>query len=470
VKRLIEFIRSVIPADPVQLVFLAGVVCLIVARGLRWSPPGLASAVPSAGRLGPWLLYGGAFFVYPVIFAAVAGYFVCFWPGPHPVRRVFWFVCAPALLGLGLLFGRIVYLSGPPASVLESTGGILARQLNLARSILPELPQGFQFALLGLLLICLFVSRLAVGVSSLPLALPGAQLFRAEDSAEWARLQFVVFTIVGPLFLIHVFLSFVAFEIPFFISSRAPARFPGIWFSESATILGTMAACVVLLGLMGRENRKTVWDSIRWPDRISVLLAVAFPVGAGALISTGHFLIDRALWAARDFGKLSPPEFGGYFEIPNPRLLLLFFAAFSEEIIFRGLLQNRFIRRYGAYRGIFLVGIVWAAFHFFSDFSFSRYTGLAIPMQLSFRVFICVALSFVLGWLTFRSGSVVPAAIAHTLYNVLAFSELWPKFPGGKIVVVGLWAVLAMLLYRHWPPHPDDPQSRAVAPSPEFAT
>jgi uncharacterized membrane protein len=37
VKRLAEFIRSVIPADPFQLLFLGGVVCFIAAPGLRGS-------------------------------------------------------------------------------------------------------------------------------------------------------------------------------------------------------------------------------------------------------------------------------------------------------------------------------------------------------------------------------------------------------------------------------------------------
>ena len=35
-KRVAEFLRSVIPADPFQSLFLAGVVCLVVAHGLRW--------------------------------------------------------------------------------------------------------------------------------------------------------------------------------------------------------------------------------------------------------------------------------------------------------------------------------------------------------------------------------------------------------------------------------------------------
>jgi len=111
VKRLAEFIRSVIPADPFQLLFLAGVVCLIAAHGLRWQPVGLPSAGQSAGDFGLWLQYGALIFVYFIIFSGMAGYFVCFWAGKHPLRRVIRWVCAPALLGLGLMFFRILYLT-----------------------------------------------------------------------------------------------------------------------------------------------------------------------------------------------------------------------------------------------------------------------------------------------------------------------------------------------------------------------
>jgi len=202
---------------------------------------------------------------------------------------------------------------------------------------------------------------------------------------------------------------------------------------------------------MGRGDRQTVRDSIRLPDRTSALLSLAFPVGTAVLISTGHFVVDRQLWVAHGFGNVPEPEFGSYFDIPDPYFLLLFFAAFFEETIFRGLLQKRFIQRYGMYRGIFFVGIVWAAFHFFSDFSFSRVTDLIVLEHFGIRMFMCVTLSFVLGWLTLRSRSVIPAVVAHALYNVLVFSGFGPPFPGKDVVRVGFWAILGYALFHYWP-------------------
>ncbi len=84
-KRIAEFLRSVIPANPFQLLFLAGVVCLVVAYGLRcWH------------GIGPFAALG----VFPIIFAGAAGYFICFWPGNHPVRRILGLVFLPTIAGL----------------------------------------------------------------------------------------------------------------------------------------------------------------------------------------------------------------------------------------------------------------------------------------------------------------------------------------------------------------------------------
>src|SRR5262249_36099034 len=202
------------------------------------------------------------------------------------------------------------------------------------------------------LLIAVFVSRMAFGIASLPVTLRNARVSQ-DDLEAWQRLKILIFTLVGPLFLASVLVSFVSIGIPFAIYAKLPAYVQSNWFSRLAPILESAAACAVVLCLMGRENRQTVRDSIRLPGRISALLSLAFPVGTAVLISTGHFVVDRQLWVAHGFGSVPEPEFGSYFDIPDLHFLLLFFAAFFEEIIFRGLLQKRFIQRYGMYRGIF---------------------------------------------------------------------------------------------------------------------
>jgi membrane protease YdiL (CAAX protease family) len=387
--------------------------------------------------------------VFPIIFAGAAGYFVCFWPGNHPVRRILGLVFLPTILGLGLMCGGLAYLSGPSSSVLESTSSAVGHRINWAQMMLWKLPQGFQFSLTGLLLIAIFTSRLAFGIATLPLALPGRHGLQSDDFGSWRRLLLLMWFLMGIVFLPVALLSFITTGVPFLLTSRLPSYVQSDWFSRLSPIIGGMVILGIALCMAGPDGRQAVRNSIRLPGLKWPLLALAFPIAIDVVISTGQYVLDRSQWAAREFGKFAPPQFQSYFDVPSIWLLLLFFGAFFEELVFRALLQPRFIHRYGLYRGIFLVGIVWAAFHFFPDFSFSRSTDWEVLSHLGYRLFMCLALSFVLAWLTLRSGSVVPAAIAHTFFNILVVSPLGPPFAGKGMLRVALWTALAYVLFRY---------------------
>jgi membrane protease YdiL (CAAX protease family) len=400
----------------------------------------------------------------------MAGYFICFWPGDHPVRRISCLVFLPAIAGLALNFSRLVYFTAPTGSVLESAGSAASHRTSWAFWMLRNLPSGFQVSLLGLLLIAIFTSRLAFGIAALPLALPGSPVSQTEDSGSWRRLQILTFVLVGPVFLPSVLLAFVVIGIPVTFYSRVPSYIQSPWFSRLSSIAEIVVVLGIGLAIVGQEGRRRALSLIRVPRLNHVLLALAFPIGIGVFISVGQYLFDRAQWAVRDFGKFAPPQFGAYFELPDPWLLLMIFSALFEEVIFRGLIQERFVQRYGRYRGIFLVGIVWAAFHFFSDFSFSRSVGQGALLTISFRIFMCVSLSFVLAWLTLQSGSVLPAGIAHGFYNVLVRSDFGLPFLGKDTVRVALWALLAYVLFRYWPVQVEDsPEAVPSVANPEPA-
>jgi membrane protease YdiL (CAAX protease family) len=225
-----------------------------------------------------------------------------------------------------------------------------------------------------------------------------------------------------------------------------------VWFNRLSSVAEGAAALGVLLWIMGKENRQVIWSMTRLPKPLHAALGLSFPIGIAALIAAAQYLLARTQWAADGFGREVPPALGSFFDLPDPWLYLSILPAFLEEMIFRGLLQRRFIQRYGIHRGIFLVGIVWAAFHFHSDVSFSRATITGVLTILGSRVAMCLVLNYVLGWLTLRFSSVIPAALAHGFYNVLVYSEFDPPFPGKAALRLGLWAVLACALFRYWPP------------------
>jgi hypothetical protein len=191
-------------------------------------------------------------------------------------------------------------------------------------------------------------------------------------------------------------------------------------------------------------------------------------IGAVICLQSGRFLYDRAVWAKHDVGKYVQPELIHYFNFPDPRLLLGFFPALCEEIIFRGLLQTAFVRRYGIYRGLFLIGIVWSAFHFVTDFSFRTISPSQALLLLATRFGTCLALSYVFGWLVLQSSSIWPSGIAHTLYNVSIAVGTEVYFPGRDIFRILLWAMIALALFHYWPPEDSQISNAPVAmPSPE---
>jgi membrane protease YdiL (CAAX protease family) len=126
------------------------------------------------------------------------------------------------------------------------------------------------------------------------------------------------------------------------------------------------------------------------------------------------------------------------------------FGAFSEEIVFRGLLLPRLMNRYGFHRGIFLTGMVWAAIHFRTD----RYPDHSVEGVLLFwvsRILIRLAMNYVLSWMTLRGHSIIPAGITHTVSNILIVSRATGKAPWNYQILIALWGAASFLLFRFWP-------------------
>lgn len=407
--------------------------------------------------------------IWPIILSGMAGYFVCFWPGRRPQRRILWAVCLPAILGVGLICIRYLSLDKSSGSILES-GNTLKQNLVWAMASLWELGLGLRLSVLGILLIAIFALRVGFGHSLLPITLSSDAHSPNEEGHYWKRIQILVWFLVAPCLLIVSLSTFIAtYSLRLVMGPFVEHSVFG-WFYRSAYIFTMIVAVGIALWITRRDGWVVVRRSLRWPPEKDILLGLFFSAGIGILISIGSYLFDRVQWAAHDFGRYSPPQFGSYFSFPDPWFFLLFIAALSEGIIFRGLLQRIFIQKYGVCRGIVLVGVVWAAFHFFSD-SYSGASDFGVLQRLAFRVFMCLALGFVLSWLTLRSGSVLPAAVAHAIYNILVFSDFGPPFPGKATVRAALWAVLAYVLFRYWPvKEEDEPGTVATIVEPGPAT
>lgn len=124
--RAIQFLRSVLPADPFQLCFLAGLVCLTIAPHLTWWPP--ADRADWSAKLNnssvateySSVLVAAA---YGFILASSAGYFLCFWPGKRTGVKVWLAVVLPAAASVVVTTAKFLSIRHGAYSVLAQVHG-----------------------------------------------------------------------------------------------------------------------------------------------------------------------------------------------------------------------------------------------------------------------------------------------------------------------------------------------------------
>jgi uncharacterized protein len=95
--------------------------------------------------------------------------------------------------------------------------------------------------------------------------------------------------------------------------------------------------------------------------------------------------------------------------------LLGLVIAFGEEYGWRWYLQNELIKL-GKVRGIFLVGLIWAAWHYPAIWMGHNYPGQPLLGTLLFTIY-CVLAAYIFGFIVLKTGSVWLAAFAHAVNN-----------------------------------------------------
>ncbi len=130
----------------------------------------------------------------------------------------------------------------------------------------------------------------------------------------------------------------------------------------------------------------------------------------GATISGGPFLLGlgKQSWLMFTLNILAT---AAAFSLLNG------IPAAGEEFAWRGFLQGQLTQRYGNIKGIAILGFIWSMWHLPAQLA-----GYNFPDNPIFGSFIIspvelIAVSFFLGWLTLKSGSFIPAAIAHGAGN-----------------------------------------------------
>ncbi len=97
--------------------------------------------------------------------------------------------------------------------------------------------------------------------------------------------------------------------------------------------------------------------------------------------------------------------------------LLNAIPAAGEEFAWRGFFQSLLTKRFGTIRGIVLLGVIWSLWHLPAQLAGYNYPENPVLGSFILSPIELVSVSLFLGWLTIRTKSFIPAAVAHGAGN-----------------------------------------------------
>ncbi len=122
----------------------------------------------------------------------------------------------------------------------------------------------------------------------------------------------------------------------------------------------------------------------------------------------------------------------------------------GEELGWRGFLLPQLSEQYGFTTGCLVTGIIWALWHYPLLFAFGFFTRPHASWKIGCFTIMVTALSFVVGWLRFKSNSLWPCILLHASHNVFLqtifdpltapvgrVSYITGEFGGGLVLTVG---------------------------------
>jgi membrane protease YdiL (CAAX protease family) len=460
IKRAAAFIRTCLPAHPSSWLLLLGAVFLFISHTLRWWPGSSYYSRP--------LLWAGCNYLMsvPIFAAGVTAYYLAVVGFKKPARRLLDSILLPVIVGLAAKLIVAFYwfrdVGEPARFVNQVSGAPHLWQPRILFALALNLSVGFQFASVGFVLISVFFVLYSWGRASLPIHLPAQSVsdaFVPED--EYRRSMFFVWMMIAMIFItglpepaLEMFASSAIFHF---------AQLHPDWFSWLRQLSHALLLLAFVCIALGKAGRKMIPAMLRIPRAKYLAASIVIPAAIAYVAPVASYLHARIPWSLDGWGKLVPPSPSSFLGLPPASAGPYLLYPLVEEIAWRGYLQPRFVRRYGLVRGIFLVGVVWGAFHYIRDFN-PAMTAQDVCIGVVGRLLVTVSLSYVLAWLTIRSESILPAALAHATYN-LGWSL---PIHSPQWLTLLLWAVAGFVLLRCFlPPSHVTIAEPAMPPAPE---
>ena len=194
-------------------------------------------------------------------------------------------------------------------------------------------------------------------------------------------------------------------------------------------------AALITCRITGRSIRSLAW---RWPEGRYISLAYFVPLAYTSIAYGGVWALRLGGWnsefvnqSAKSFGLRDMPVWGSFALFlalaATIEVIRSLSSALGEEIGWRGFLVPELAKQMSFTKLSLLTGLIWAVWHspilLFADYNSGTNRWYALGC---FTVMV-VSISFIMGWLTLKSGSLWPAALFHASHNLFVqgiFDEL----------------------------------------------
>lgn len=171
-------------------------------------------------------------------------------------------------------------------------------------------------------------------------------------------------------------------------------------------LYGFLYLCLYLV--LNLRYRKPVLSSLGWrPSHFNLL----WTLGGGLLLALSVSALASVLHTPE-----VPSPLAGLTKSPLMLTLVgimaITLAPFFEELLFRGFLQPLLSKTFGAIVGILLTAAIFGGLHA-PEYSYAWQYAVAITL-----------VGAVLGWVRYRSGSIIPGTVLHGAFNTVAVIAL----------------------------------------------
>jgi uncharacterized protein len=124
------------------------------------------------------------------------------------------------------------------------------------------------------------------------------------------------------------------------------------------------------------------------------------------------------------------------------KFIIVLWALISEEIGWRGFLQEKIDEYFNIYITPFVIGVIWALWHY----HFFLLGFVSVPIFLF--VLGCIADSYGYYWLTKKSkGNIIPASIWHFSGNLFfSIFFIYPEYYHGNVLPYLIFIILTIIV------------------------